>query len=254
MVGPRRPFISRRGLAGALGFNLWLLAFVIPMAFSRSARSILWAIAPLAPICLVWGLRRRSPPALLLGVPVAALVALALPELDAARRYQAGFVVVAASLVAYLLSALVALEAPTEPPRRADPIGPIEPTSPRWMRRLRIYRGFALAAPVLPALLIYAIDLHHPTMAALSVSYPGEAERARTLMTCVATLLFAFSFVAWFARPLAGHLGHDIAVRVTATRSQLVARQGRLRAAFYLAVAIALGLMAALIALGMGGR
>lgn len=250
MDGLRRPpSISARSLAGALGLNLWVLALLVPIAFLHGAQPTVWVLSPLAPLCLAWGLRRRSSPALLLGVPIAALAAWALPELEPLRRHPAGFVIVAASLLSYTVAALRALEPPRQPSpiREAPTSAPAPP--PRWLRRMRIYRGFVVATAALPTLLVYVIALHAPTVAALSSSYPGNVERAQALMIAVATLAFALVFATRLAQPLVGHLDHDIAVRVTAERSRLVARRGRPCAAFYLAVGCALALMATVMAL-----
>src|SRR5947209_2142050 len=70
-------------LVTVAGANLWLLGLGLPALYARAA-DLLPLVAP-APLLLALGVARRGAPALLLGVPLAALAPLALPELASAR-------------------------------------------------------------------------------------------------------------------------------------------------------------------------
>ncbi len=236
---------ARVPLHAALGVNLWLLGFAVPAAFAQAAWP--WLLAPLGPAALALGLARRSSLLLVAGVPLGTLLPLALPPFEAARQSVPGFVLCAASLAAYLAATLRALApAPAAAARK-----PLEeaPLPERWARRARIFRALAATAAILPALLVYAIDLHPPSTAAFAAGYPGDAERAQAFATALAGLVSATVLGALIVRPLAAHLDRDIALRVRLEQSRIAARRGRPRAAFYFAVAAALALMALVVVL-----
>jgi hypothetical protein len=237
---------ARFGLTAALGVNLWLLGLVVPLCFSRAGAG--WIAALIPPGVLAAGVVRRSAPALLLGVPVATLAPLAMPELEGARQNGWGFALVLCSLTAYAIAALRALEGGGAPAAESVPL-PGDVMPPPWPRRIRIYRVFTVTCAILPALLVYAIDVHPPHVAAIGAAFPGAVERAQAAMTALAGLLCAMVFAGLLVRPLAKHLDRDFAVRVRMEQNRAVARVGRPRAAFYLAVGVALALMAAVVLL-----
>jgi hypothetical protein len=240
-----RPALGGMRLAGALGLNLWALALVVPLAFARAGQ-VAW-LAAVAPVVLLVGVQRRSAPALLLGVPVATLAPLALGDLEAARQNVGGFALVAAALVAYELAALSAL-APDLSPAAARPLLP-EPVSRRWRRRLRVYRGLAVAMALGPALLLFAA-LRPQTAAAVAASFGGAAERGTTLLLAVVGLATSLWFALSLAPALAGHLDRDAAVRARLERDREAARRGRPGLVFYVAVALAVALITLALVLG----
>lgn len=232
------------------GVNLWLVALVIPLAYARAGW--VWALAPAAPAALALGIWRRLDAALVLGVPIATLLPLALPELEGARQSPLGFAAACAALVGYEIFALRALDRGDGAAAASRALAEV-PEPRRWARRLRVQRGLTAAAVLLPALLAYAVCLHPPTAARVQAAFPGQAERALAMLTAFAALVSALVAGVWLVRPLAAHLERDLAVQVLLERSRRVARRGRPRPAFYLAVAVALALMVAVIALKAGG-
>jgi hypothetical protein len=181
----------------ALGLNLWLTGLVVPTVAARA-----WDLVPLAimaPLLCAVGLLQRSPPALLVGVPLAALLPLGLPELAAVRRDVWPFVVLAPGLAAYLYSALrlsAHAEAPTEMGRsvaltkRASRTG-----GPGLVRAL------AVTLVAVPAVLL---------LAALAAPATGPSVRAvegaRTLTVAAAALLSSAVYALAVRGPLGAYL------------------------------------------------
>ena len=232
----------------ALGANLWLTALVIPALGARAR-----ALAPLVllgPILLIFGLWARSEAALLLLMPLATVGCIGLQELERVRQAPGPFVLMAVALAAYLLSALRMLAPDGAREAKGVETRPLRAMEvpPHWRRRRAIYRGIAALGLLVPAAILYAIDLHPQATALLAENYP-KPEGARALLSAggalVATIVFAHALV----RPLQGHLELDRAVlaEVSARRR----RGGR----FWLAVCFGLTLVAgAILRLYLDGR
>jgi hypothetical protein len=255
------------GLSAALGANLWIVAVAVPLILggSSGAHAVPGGVAgvivlvTLAPAILTWGLARRSERALLGAFPVAALLPqawLSMPELRVLPPVP--FVLLAASLVGYLLASARFVAAPVEAVEPIEEAGASArpaiserrlaqpPTPPRWRRRLRVYRALAACAVIIPASLIGYAHFG-PSGARLAEAFAGRVESAQVLVTVGIGLLTIILYRAYLLAPLEAHLQHDrdLARYTEAARRQ--ARKGRPRTAFYFAVAVALAAMIAIV-------
>jgi hypothetical protein len=251
-----------------LGINLWLITLVVPLLVSRVPPApLLAATLPLCPLALALGLRwsrRRSPlahPVLVLVVPLLAF----LPMTEAptvalsAGSGQALFprptlLLLAAVLLAYLISAcrhlaLGAAQAGPDPdPTQPSPTPlPAQPVPRHWRRRLALYRFLIGLSAALPALLLYAIHLHPPTLRALHLSFGPRAPGVQAATAAAAALLWVFCFYTCFFLPMRSHLDHDREALAEVAALRRLARRGRPRVHFYVAMVLALGSMILLI-------
>ena len=212
------------------------------------------SLAPLVALAIgAWRQRAQAQAwALLVAFPVLVVVpqALAAAEVTARVVPAAASLLAAASLVAYLGSvartqarAERAGEAGTAASRRLHQ----DPLPSRWRRRLRVYRGFAAVAMVFPLGLLAAVDLSPSFAASLEASFGANAARAQTLATVGVGLLWVVLLRAYVLAPLHRHLQHDRDLLRTMEHDRSHGRRGRPRAGFYVAVAVALGAMMAVV-------
>lgn len=262
------------------GLNLWLVALVVPLSLLHlqaggpSAPWASWALSPLAPLCLLLGLWRRDgrigQALLLVGVPLLSLG----PGVDGAvnnprlwPRAAVGLELLL--LIAYLVSVCRLLAAESSPlsdgvsvPRRAAAgqgqgwqVGPLPasdelpPPSTRLQRRLRMHRLLIAYAICVPALFVYALDLHAPHLRALRASFgsPVRIGALQATATAGLTLLCSVLFYFCWAAPLSSHISHhrDLRAELHLLRSR--ARRGRPGARLWLAMGMAIVGMAGLI-------
>lgn len=249
-------------LALALGLNLWVVAVALPLALALHARAVahgaaalvLVSLAPLGALAL--GLKQRpgAGQAATLLVAVPALMALpeALAPADVAAHVlpAAAFVLAALSLVAYL-GAVAAGQARAERQAEATPSTARrlvqDPIPSRWRRRIRVYRGLTAASVAIPVVLLVSIDLSSGFAATLEASFGAQAARAQALFTVGVALLWVVILRAYVLAPLHGHLQHDRDLLGAMEADRRHARRGRPRAAFYVAVVVALAAMAAVV-------
>jgi hypothetical protein len=236
-------------LSAALALNLWILGALLPLglgrAFSQLGLGLSLLAMALPPAVLAAGILFRSAPALLVVFPAVALVPEAL--LSTSALPVAPLPLLGGSLIAYLFASAHALgtgDAPLAP--LAAQTLPLAPVPVRWRRRLRVYRGLAAQAAILPLGLLAWIG--HPFLArgALEASFGEQADRAAAVLTVGVALLWAGLFRAYLVGPLEGHLHHDRQVRKEIETAKQQRKLGRPRAGFYLAVAVALAALAAI--------
>jgi hypothetical protein len=247
-------------LPAAVGANLWLVAVLLPLLLERS-----WVVLPgralvglfamtLVPIgALGFGLQRRSQMALFVIFPFACV----LPELLlGARADRVGMVgsaplpLTAAVLVAWLLSAahwLAKREAALDPAPSGGQALATGATPPRWLRRLRIYRGVVVVAAVFPSALLFWALAWPGTRDAFEISFGPRTDDVLVMVTAGIGLLWVGLYRSFFLAPLEGHLHHDREVRVQLEMRRRQARRRRPRPAFYIAVVCALAAMAAVL-------
>ncbi len=253
----------RMTLPLALGVNLWVVAVALPLALAAHARAlggvspagvVAWSLAPLVALGVgAWRQRSRSQAwGLLVAFPVliAAPQALAATEVTARVLPAAATLLAAVSLVAYLGSVVRAQA-------RAERLGDggtaatrrlrQDPVPPRWLRRLRVYRGLALVALGFPLVLLGGVDLSPSFASSLEASFGANAARAQALATVGVGLLWIVLLRAYVLAPLHGHLQHDRDLLRALEHDRRHARSGRPRAGFYFAVAVALGAMIAVV-------
>jgi hypothetical protein len=224
----------------ALAIDLWLLALVLPMAHARA-----WELGPLlvvAPTLIVVGVGARSAPGLLLGVPLAALGPLALPELESARQARGPFLLVALVLGGYLYASLRLLARADVPSDMAQHRGLGAAGAPHiWRRRRRVYGGLAALAALLPALFIQAGALDGDVRAIVAGTH-ARPEAVHALLLCAGTLVSALAFAVALVRPLGQHLEVDQALPARRGRRFPLTRGERaMLLALAVAVAIAVG-------------
>jgi hypothetical protein len=248
----------------ALGINLWIVAVALPLGLAAHARALggggntvavaLLSTAPLAALAVGAWLRGAVAQALALLVLFPLLVALpqalATTELTARVLPAAASVLAAASLVAYLV-AVAQSQARAE--RRAEGVTVSlrrlhqDPVPSRWRRRIRVYRGLVATAVVFPAVLLAVVDLSPSFAATLDASFGAHAARAQALATVAVGLLWIVLLRAYVLQPLHGHLQHDRDILGAIEADRRHARRGRPRPAFYVAVAVALVAMVAVV-------
>ncbi|HZS39353.1 MAG TPA: hypothetical protein VFF06_21120 [Polyangia bacterium] len=248
-------------VAAALGANLWILAVAVPLLLGRSWGTLAFPgglvgvtlLVVAAPAILMYGLARRSGAALLGAFPFAVALPQALLSTPEAGHLlpPVPFALAAASLVGYLLATSRWLsEPPAEDAAPATRKLAMPPVPARWRRRLRMYRALAACAVILPGALIAYANLWPPSSAQLAESFAGRAttiEGAQTLITVGIGLLSMLLYRNYLLAPMQAHLQHDrdLVAHVEAARRQ--ARKGRPRFGFYVAVAMALIAMLAVV-------
>jgi hypothetical protein len=243
----------------ALGVNLWVVAVALPLALADRAGALAGtssaaiAVAALLPLAvLAVAARLRATAALMIAFPALALLpqALAAPELAARVLPAAASLLAAVSLIGFLVAvahAQVRAERTVEVTGTRTRRLTQEPTPSRWRRRLRVYRGLTAVAIVFPTVLVAAVDLSPSFAAALEASFGAQAARAQALVTVAAGLLWVVLARSYLLGPLHAHLQHDRDLLAALDGDRRHARRGRPRPLFYLAVAVALGAMIAVV-------
>ena len=252
----------RMTLPLALGVNLWVVAVALPMLLAAHARALggVSTLALLAASLLPLGalgvgawLDRVEAQAwaLLVAFPVLVVAPQALAAADVTARVVPGAatVLAAASLVAYLVSVVRAqaqAERAAEVPAAARRLHQ-DPVPSRWRRRLRVYRGLTVVAVVFPLVLVGAVGLSPSFGAALDAGFGAQAPRAQAFAVVGVGLAWVFLLRSYVLAPLHGHLQHDRDLLRAMELDRRHARRGRPRATFYVAVAVALVGMAAIV-------
>jgi hypothetical protein len=238
----------------ALGVNLWIVTDALPLLLAaKDEPHWLWLLLLSSPalIALAAGAWLRSAAALFVIVPLFIVVPSCLAGAEASARVLPMLALVpqALSLAAYLLAVAHALstDAPADVPPSATRRLRQDPLPERWKRRLRVYRGLAATAIGFPLVLIAAIDLSPELTRQLSSSFGPHAPRMQALITVAAALLSVGVWRAYLVAPLQAHLQHDRDLAAAAEADRAHARRGRPRPAFYLAVAVALLAMGAVV-------
>lgn len=255
-------------VAAALGVNLWVSLVLVPSfvagAFTRHVAAAV--VAPLPLGVLFVGVLRRSPLWLLLAYPAALLLPVAVDVRIAAAGGATpwALALTALSLAGYLMGAayLSSMAAGGEPQlgrarRLAGSLGAKSP--PRWQRRRRIYAALTALSIVVPAVLLYKVAFDGDTRALLLESYPTERLEGDRVQSMLALMLvgvlamWLVLFATAFVGPLRRHRTGDKDLVAELDRLRHDARQTSPRLRFYVAVVVALGLMALLVTVRMGG-
>ena len=237
----------------ALGLNLWVCFLLLPVThLDRSPSRTVLLLVGAAPLSLLAGVALRHRVLLLAAFPLLLLLPAALGRALVSVYTPWTFALVAASFLAYLLGGLRglhSLQVPAEPSETRDLAEAALPD--HWRRRLRMYRWLAALCGVFPAVLLYTLFLHPGVQADLQRHFPARTAEAQTFFGVLAVALWLGLFWAEFWIPLRAHVRGDSRVRAELEHTRREARRARPRARFYLFVALALGLMAALL-LGRG--
>lgn len=234
-----------------LGLNVWTSFLLLPVLHLErpGVGPAVVALVVLAPAALVLGTFLRHRVSLLAVYPgLLLLPALHTPQLVGVNVYTSWtFCLVGLSFLAYLFGTPLLLEiidAPAEP-REGGDLEAFQLT-PKWRRRLRVYRWMALLAAVFPATLIFALYLHPGVGAQMVKYFPNRHAEAHTFFGVLLLGLWIGVFWAYLLAPLKAHTRGDPQLRYELQQLRKRSSHHRPRGIFYLAVAAALLLMAVL--------
>ncbi len=241
-------------MAFALGTNVWISIVILPAIFVgalRTTNQIAAASLPFAVLLL--GLARRSEAVLLGLFPAAVLVPVALNSQIASSHVYGPvrFSLVALGVIAYLFGVAFFTTFHEPPAPRSvrglssAQAGPAQ----RWRRRERVYWMLTGMSLVIPTVLIAWVNFDSSIEEFLGEMYPGRVALMTTALTVGAIVLWLGIYHYAFLGVLRPHRtgDRDLVGKLTQARSD--AKVGKPRPRFYLAVALALGAMGALIAL-----
>ena len=239
-------------VAFTLGTNVWISIVILPAIFVDALHGtgrLLAAALPL--LTLLLGLWRRSEVVLLGLFPAALLIPVGLaPQIASSHVYgPIRFGLVAVGVVAYLFSVafFTTFHEPPQPRSirglSSAQAGPAE----RWRRRERVYWMLVGMALVIPMVLIAWVNFDPAIEDFLGEMYPGRVALMTTALTAGAIVLWLGIFHYAFLGVLRPHRTGDRDLIVTLAQARSDAKTGKPRRRFYLAVAVALGAMAALI-------
>ncbi len=241
-------------VAFTLGTNVWISIVILPAIFVGVLRtSGQLAAAALPFTVLLLGLARRSE-AILLGLfPAAVLVPVAIhPAMASSHVYgPIRFMLVAIGVLAYLfgVSFFTTFHEPPAPRSvrglSSAQAGPAE----RWQRRERVYRMLTGMSVVIPTVLMAWVNYDAAVADFLGEMYPGRVALMTTALTAGAILLWLIIYHYAFLGALRPHRTGDRDLVTALAQARTDAKAGRPRPRFYLAVALALVAMGALIML-----
>lgn len=246
-----------------LGINLWLLLQVVPLWLAHgTVPQWLYAVTPLPILLLLLGLRFHrqvwAQVALLVGFPLLLTSVDALGSVAHDRLHPLLAVVLKLSVFAAYLATTCNLLA-KEPAFGSAlsltastwEVTAIEapPASQKFRRRAATHWLLQALCVAMPSLMLYAICLHQPNVRQflrLVGSMSKVASLQATILAAV-TMLWASLFYFGVMRPLKLHIGHDATLRGELSKLRQAARRGRPRPQLYVAMAVALLGMAALL-------
>lgn len=241
-------------VAFSLGTNVWISIVILPAIFVGALKTkgqIAAAVLPFG--MLVLGLARRSEAVLLGLFPAAILVPIALhPAMASSHVYgPIRFSLVALGVIAYLfgVSFFTTFHEPPAPksvrPLSSAQAGPAE----RWQRRERMYWILTALSVVIPAMLISWVNFDSEIAELIGKNYPGRVALMTTALTAGAIALWLVIFHYAFLGVLRPHRTGDRDLVTKLAQARADAKAGKPRGRFYVAVALALLAMGALIAM-----
>jgi hypothetical protein len=240
-------------VAFTLGVNVWITIVILPAAFVgalHGAPRIAAAALPLA--VLVLGLARRSEAVLLGLFPAAVLVPVSLqPQLASSHVYgPIRFALVAIGVVAYLfgVSFFTTFHEPPAPRSIRTLTSAQQGPPARWQRRERVYWMLTALSIVIPTMLVAWVNFDSSIADYLGEMYPGRVALMTTALSVGAIVLWLGIFHYAFLGALRPHRTGDRDLIAKLTRARADAKVGKPRTRFYIAVAVALGAMALLVA------
>jgi hypothetical protein len=241
-------------VAFALGTNVWISIVILPAIFVGALHGLARVAAAILPeAVLLLGLARRSE-AILLGLfPAAVLVPVGLqPQLASQHVYgPIRFVLVALGVIAYLFGVSFFTTFHEPPlPKSVRPLSSAQSGPPtRWLRRERVYWMLTGMCLVIPIALIAWVSYDDGIATYLGEMYPGRVSLMTTALAVGAIVLWLGIFHYAFLGVLRPHRTGDRDLVTALAQARADAKSGKPRGRFYVAVAIALGAMAALLLL-----
>lgn len=247
-----------------LGINLWLLVQVVPLLLAQSPPSrFLFALVPLPPLLLLLGLRLRArllaQILLLVGFPLLltstdALGSMTMERLNPAlaQLLKLGLFLLYVASVCNLLATQASSPGPQGTPAASwdvRAIGGAMPPSPKLRRRAATHYILLALCVALPSLFFYAICLHpaHVRQLLRWLGNPAKVAALQATLLAASAMLWSTLFYFGVMRPLKLHISHDGSLRLSLSQIRQVARRGRPRPHFYVAMTVALVGMAALL-------
>ena len=193
----------------------------------------------------------RHLPSMMTGCPEALLIPVAFaPGMANVHVYgPIRFAIVAVGLVGYLFGASVFTSFREPPPPLAErPLtSAARPMATRWRRRFRIYAALTALSAVFPVVLLYTVNFDVDVREALKLKYQGKVAPLSTVMNLGAIAFWVAIYAGIFLGVLRRHRTGDRDLVTTLERLKRETRRARPRPQFYLGVAVALGLMVALL-------
>ena len=239
-------------VAFALGTNVWVSIVILPAIFIGALHGPSRILAALLPfLVLMLGLARRSEGILLGLFPAAVLVPVALePQLASAHVYgPIRFTLVALGLIAYLfgVSFFTTFHEPPAPRSVRMLSSAQQGPATRWRRRERVYWMLTAMSLIMPAVLIAWVNYDDSIADYLGQMYPGRVALMTTALTVGAIVLWLGVYHYAFLGVLRPHRTGDRDLVTAVAQARADAKAGKPRGRFYLAVAVALAAMLALI-------
>ncbi|MCE9575883.1 MAG: hypothetical protein K8W52_22220 [Deltaproteobacteria bacterium] len=239
-------------VALALGINVWISIVVLPAAFVGVLAGRTHTLVALLPlVALIGGLLRRSEVVLLGLFPAATLVPLAVsPQMASTHVYgPVRFAIVALGFVAYLLgvSYFTTFHEPPAPISTRPLTSAASGRPRRWLRRERVYWGLFGLSIAFPAVLLWFANFDGAIQWYLEQMYPGRVALMTTMIDVGVIALWLVLYLWVFLGVMRPHRTGDRELVVALAQTRASAATGRPRVRFYLGVAVALGLMAALV-------
>ncbi len=246
-------------VAFTLGVNVWISIVILPATFVgalHAAWQVALAVLPFA--VLATGLARRSE-AILLGVfPAAILVPVGIqPTLASQNVYgPIRFILVALGLIAYLfgVSFFTTFHEPPAPRSVRGLSSAAHAPASRWMRRERVYWTLVGLAAIFPTVLIAWVNYDTTITDYIGEMYAGRVAPMTTALTVGAVALWLLVLHNAFLGVLRPHRTGDRDLVAALGQARSDAKAGKPRGRFYLAVAIALVAMIALVVLHRGSK
>jgi hypothetical protein len=251
-VAPNRWKTFADVVAFALGTNVWISTVILPAIFIHSLHGS-WRLASCALpfVVLLLGLARRSERILLGAFPAAVAVPIALePALASSYVYgPVRFALVALGVVAYLLGVafFTTFHEPPAPRSVRGLSSAAAGPAARWQRRERVYWMLVGLSLVIPTTLIGWVNFDPAIAEFLGANYPGRVALMTTALTAGAIVLWLGIFHYAFLGILRPHRTGDRDLVTELAQTRVDAKSGKPRPRFYLAVAVALGAMSALV-------
>ncbi|MCX5741132.1 MAG: hypothetical protein NT062_01395 [Proteobacteria bacterium] len=240
-------------VAFALGTNVWISIVILPAAFVGTLKGLPNMAAAALPFAvLLLGLARRSENVLLGVFPAALLVPVGIhPQMASSYVYgPTRYVLCTLGLIAYLFGVSFFAtfhEPPTPRSIRGLSSAQAGPAT-RWQRRERVYWGLVILSLVIPTALVAWANYDGAIADYLGEMYPGRVALMTTALTIGAIVLWLGIYHFVFLGVLRPHRTGDRDLVGTLAQARADAKTGRPRPRFYLAVAVALGAMVALVA------
>lgn len=246
-----------------LGLNSWLLWQVVPLFLSRNPTPRwMGLLLPMPALLLFLALRFRHGVLAQVLLLVFFPLLLAIPELLGVTGAEPVNPVLVMPIkltvyVGYLVSTCnqLAKEAHVKASQRLAlcswKIQPKTalPPSEKWRRRTLTHQLLLGLSVALPCLFLYAICLHpqHVHHFVRLLGSPARASGWQATLLSAAAMLWSSLFYFTVMRPIKRHIGHDLELRRSVTELRQDAMRARLRPQLYVATAMALGGLLALL-------